>query len=406
LKILILSQFFAPEPLVKGLPFARALRDRGHSVEVLTGFPNYPGGKVYPGYQIQLYRRETVDGIRVNRVALYPSHNNSAIHRVLNYLSFAFSASLLGPFLVEKPDVVYLYHPPPTAGLAALSLKFLRGVPFVYDIQDLWPDSVAATGMLNNPRALSLIRRWCALLYRQAGAIVVLSQGFRKALIDRGVPENKVVAIPNWCDEDSSRVVAPDPEEARRLGMNDRFNILFAGTMGKAQQLDTILTAAAICETRNPNIQFVFVGGGTDRARLEAASAGKSNIRFLPVRPMSEMPGLLALADVLLVHLKPDPLFEITIPSKTQAYLAAGKPILMAVRGDAADMVRASGGGVTAEPGDAEGIAAAALELASTNSAALRTMGEAGKNYYYAELSLRTGVGRFETLFAQTVAQV
>jgi glycosyltransferase involved in cell wall biosynthesis len=403
LKILLITQFFAPEPNIKGLPFAQALAERGHSVQVLTGFPNYPGGKLYPGYRVRIWQRETIDGIPVIRAPLYPSHDTSPVRRIANYVSFALSAAFLGPLLTDRPDVAYLYHPPPTAGLAALAFRTLLRVPFVYDIQDLWPDSVAVTGMLNNRRALAALRSWCSFLYRKAAAIVVLSPGFRKTLIERGVPADKITVIPNWCDEQASRTVEPDSEMARQLGMAGRFNIVFAGTMGKAQQLDAVLDAAAICEQSNPRIQFVFVGGGTDRARLEQRAQGRSNIRFLPYRPLSEMPALLALADVLLVHLKRDPLFAITIPSKTQAYLAAGKPILMAVEGDAADLVLAARAGIIAAPENPSAIAAAAMELAAASPSRLHEMGAAGRDYYFRELSLEAGASRFEQIFARVL---
>lgn len=403
MRILILGQFFTPEPCFKGLPFARALAERGHRVEVLTGFPNYPGGRVYPGYRIRLWQRETMSGVRVNRVALYPSHNSSPFQRILNYTSFALSAALLGPFLVDRPDVVYVYHPPPTTGLPATLLSALWRVPFVYDIQDLWPDSVAATGMLRNAAALRAISKWCSFVYRRAAHIVVLSPGFRNALMDRGVPGEKVTVIPNWCDEDASRVVSFHEDLAHELGLTGRFNVLFAGTMGKAQQLDAVLDAAAICATREPRIQFVFAGGGTDRVRLEARSRGMNNVVFLPYRPPAEMPALLALADALLIHLRPDPLFEITIPSKTQSCLAVGKPILMAVAGDAADMVHAAGAGVFAAPGDPRQIADAAVRLAAAEPERLREMGAAGRAYYFRELCLEKGVSRFEEVFRRAV---
>jgi glycosyltransferase involved in cell wall biosynthesis len=403
-KILILSQFFTPEPFFKGLPFARALAGRGHQVEVLTGFPNYPGGRIYRGYRMRLWQRETMEGLRVNRVALFPSHDSSPFRRILNYTSFALSAAALGLFLADPPDVVYVYHPPPTSGFPAAILSAVWRVPFVYDIQDLWPDSVAATGMLSNGAALRAISKWCSFVYRRAAHIVVLSPGFRRALIERGVPGEKITAIPNWCDEDASRVVDFDEVLARDLGLSGRFNILFAGTMGKAQQLDAVLDAAAVCAARDPRIQFVFVGGGTDRTRLEGRSHGMNNVVFLPYRSPGEMPALLALADALLVHLKADPLFEITIPSKTQSCLAAGKPILMAVAGDAADLVRAAGAGVFAAPGDAKEIAEAALQLASFAPERLIEMGSAGRGFYFRELSLDRGVGRFEEVFAQAKA--
>ena len=163
MKILILTQWFEPEPTFKGLLFARELAARGHEVEVLTGFPNYPGGKVYPGYRIRPWVREQIDGINVLRVALYPSHNNSGLHRALNYMSFALSAAVIGTALIRKPDVMYVYHPPITVGFAATVIGFLRRTPFVYDIQDLWPDTVAASGMMSNPAALTLLGKICAV---------------------------------------------------------------------------------------------------------------------------------------------------------------------------------------------------------------------------------------------------
>jgi colanic acid biosynthesis glycosyl transferase WcaI len=396
-KILFLSQFFTPEPDFKGLPFALELTRRGHEVEVVTGFPNYPGGKVYPGYRIRPFQRETIQGIRVNRVPLYPSHSTSAAGRVLNYASFAASAAVLGTLATRRADVAYVYHPPATVGLPASVISAIRGVPFVYDVQDLWPDTLASTGMLSHPRILKGISAWCSFVYRRAAHVVVLSPGFRRTLIDRGVPQGKVTFIPNWCPEIGS---APDNGALRAEGLAGRFNILFAGTMGKAQDLDTVLSAAALCAAKNPSIQFVFVGGGIERPRLEAQSLGKSNVLFLPARPAAEMPSLFAMADVLLVHLKDDPLFEITIPSKTQAYLEAGKPILLAGRGDAADLVAEAGAGMVSPPGNASALADAALSMASLSLGRLQAMGAAGKEYYYRELSFQKGVTRFEALFA------
>src|ERR1035437_8715454 len=214
MKILFLTQWFEPEPTFKGLLFARELAARGHEVEVLTGFPNYPGGHIYPGYRIRPWVREQIDGISILRVALYPSHDKSAFGRVLNYVSFAISAALIGTVLIKKPDVVYVYHPPATIGFAAVALGLLRRVPYVFDICDLWPDTVEASGMLSNSVALRLLGKWCNFVYRRARHIVVVSPGFKQKLVDRGVPPVKIDIIHNWCPDTTIQPTAPNPELA------------------------------------------------------------------------------------------------------------------------------------------------------------------------------------------------
>jgi glycosyltransferase involved in cell wall biosynthesis len=403
MRILLLTQWFDPEPTFKGLLFAREFAARGHDVEVLTGFPNYPGGDVYPGYRIRPWVREQIDGVSILRVALYPSHDKSAFGRVLNYTSFAISAALIGTALIRKPDVVYVYNPPATIGFPAVALGLLRRVPFVFDICDLWPDTVAVSGMLSSPGALTLLGKWCNFVYRRARHIVVVSPGFKQQLVRRGVPPDKIDVIYNWCDDAAIEPGGADPELASRLGLSGYFNVMFAGTMGTAQALDSVLEAAALCRQTLPNVQFVFVGGGVDRNRLEkkAGDLGLTNVRFLPRQPMSAMGAVLGLADVLLVHLKDHPLFGITIPSKTQAYMASGKPVLIAVRGDAAQLVTQSGGGLVCEPENPRSMAETVARFAAMSPEQRRSMGEAGKRFYDEQLSLNAGVTKFEALFAK-----
>jgi lipopolysaccharide/colanic/teichoic acid biosynthesis glycosyltransferase/glycosyltransferase involved in cell wall biosynthesis len=403
MKILILTQWFEPEPTFKGLLFARELVARGHEVEVLTGFPNYPGGKIYPGYRIRPWVRERLDGIDVLRVALYPSHNNSGIHRILNYVSFAISAAVFGTALIRKPDVMYVYHPPITVGFAAAVIGVLRRTPFVYDIQDLWPDTVAASGMMSNSAALGLLGRLCKLVYLCASHITVLSPGFKETLARRGVPPYKIDVIYNWCDE---TIFKCDDECGVRLASSaDKFSILFAGTMGTAQGLESVLQAAQICLGTAPTVEFVFVGGGVERAKLEkmAEEMKLYNVKFMPRQPMHAMGAMLASADALLVHLKDDPLFRITIPSKTQAYMAAGKPILMGVRGDAANLVKQSRSGVLCEPGDPQSIADAVQQFSEAGAERLSTMGRSGRAFYASAMSVSVGVEAFERIFKAVV---
>ena len=208
MRILFLSQFFAPEPFFKGLFFAKGLARLGHKVEVLTDFPNYAGGRVYDGYRASFLQREIMDGIPILRVPLYPSHDRSAFRRSLNCLSLAASAASIGAGLVKPADVMYVCHPPGTIGLPAYVLRLLRGIPFVYDIQDLWPEAVAHSGMLSNRFAMSVIDYMSRITYRQASHITVLSPGFKRALVKRGVPEEKVSVIYNWCDDEIFKPVS------------------------------------------------------------------------------------------------------------------------------------------------------------------------------------------------------
>jgi colanic acid biosynthesis glycosyl transferase WcaI len=401
LRILLITQWFEPEPMFKGLSFARALRDRGHEVEVLTGFPNYPEGRLYEGYRLRAWQKDVMDGISVTRAPLYPSHDSSAPRRIANYASFAVSASLVGSVTVRGADVAYVYHPPATIALPAMTMRLLRRTPVVMDVQDLWPETLGATGMVRSRMLMALAGAWCRLTYRVARAIVVLSPGFKARLVERGVPAGKIEVIYNWCDESAIRPEPPDQALRARLGLEGRFNVVFAGTLGKAQGLESVLKAARLVAGTAPRAQFVFVGAGTEAERLRriADESGLANVRFLPRRPPSEIGAVLALADVLLVHLRDDPLFAITVPSKTQAYLAAGKPILMAVRGDAAALVERAGAGMVCPPGDPGGLATAVAELSAAPADQLAAMGCRGRDFYRRELSMDVGVARFEAVF-------
>ncbi|UNT61970.1 glycosyltransferase family 4 protein [Acinetobacter towneri] len=399
MKILLLTQWFDPEPTFKGLAFAKELKRQGHEVQVLTGFPNYPSGKIYDGYKLKLYQREEIEGISILRVALYPNHDSSALRRILNYISFAFMAMLFGIFVTKKADVIYAYHPPLTVGLAAILIKFFRRTPIVYDIQDMWPDTLKATGMLNNNKILNFIGSVCKLVYKFVDHIVVLCPGFKQLLIERDVPKEKISVIYNWCDEQGLTQAKPAKLEYQQL-MQNKFNIVFAGNMGKAQALDTILEVAK--QLKNiQDIQFVFVGGGTETERLKQRSITEniSNAVFIPQMPMTEVGGVLQLSDLLLVHLKKDPLFEITVPSKTQAYMAMGKPILMAVAGDAAELVQKAECGCIAISEDVESIQQAILEIYQLPASEQQKMGINARNFYIQELSLESGVKQFVSIF-------
>ena len=404
MRILFLSQFFQPEPMFKGLPLAKALRDRGHEVEVLTGFPNYPGGRLYEGYKIRPWHRETIDGIRVNRVALFPSHDRSTARRMLNYLSFATSAAMLGPWLVRKPDVIYVYNLI-TLGFAARLLRHFKGCRIVLDVEDLWPESVAGSGMMTNAVLLRMLQRWCRAEYASPDRLIVLSPGFKKNLEARSIPADKIDVIYNWCDETSMPLSPPNEDLAQQLGFAGRFNIVFAGTMGIVQSLDTVLAAARRLCHDDPNVLFTFVGGGVDVDRLKKASEGLPNVQFLPRRPLAEIGRIFSISDALLVHLADDPLFGITIPSKIQAYMYAGCPILCGLRGDAAELVRRANAGLPFVPEDPDSLVNAILTLRKMRTDDREQMGADGRAYYQKHLALSAGVEQLEEVFKKTVAR-
>lgn len=404
-RLILLTQWFDPEPTFKGLLFAQALKNRKFEVEVVTGFPNYPGGKVYNGYRIRPMMRETLDEVAVTRLALFPSHGQSGVGRTLNYISFMLSAFIYLTFFARRADVIYVYHPPMTVGLAAALSRIFRRTSVVLDIQDMWPETLAATGMVNSKMILSLVGRVCAWVYRKASHIVVLSPGFAALLEGKGVPAEKLTVVYNWTNAAAvGKVTTAAPPEMSRAG---RFQILFAGNMGKAQALDTILEAAKILATSGEPIDFVMLGGGIETRRLKQRVVDENigNVRFLPKVPVDEVGSYLRAADALLVHLSDDPLFKITVPSKTQAYMAAGKPIVMAVGGDAAELVEKAGCGIVAAPEDPRELAKSAVKMFALTPEERHEMGAAGRAYYEQCLSLDAGVSAFETIFLRILGK-
>jgi glycosyltransferase involved in cell wall biosynthesis len=379
------------------------LINQGLEVEVVTGFPNYPIGKLYPGFKIKAIHRELIDGVKVTRVALYPSHDRSSIRRLFNYASFAFSSLLYCLIYVRNVDVIYAYHPPLTIGVTASLLRMIRRIPVVYDIQDLWPDTLRTTGMLNNERVLSLVGRVCNLVYKQVDQIVVLSPGFKTLLIERGVPESKIEVIYNWADEKRLKVVAN--KSPIGFPSSDTFRLLFAGNMGTPQALGAVLEAARLLKVRGVNAILIFVGTGleVEDLKIKAAALELNNVIFFPPVSMSEIGAYLNNSDALLVHLKSDKLFEITIPSKTQAYMAVGKPILLAVEGNAAELITMAACGVLAKPENPTAIADAVESLARMSPFEREDMGRRGSSFYNQNLSLQAGSEKFKKLFEYVV---
>ena len=399
MKILILSQYYAPEPTARAHELASSLSRRGHKTVAITGFPNYPHGEIYDGYRMRLWEWERREGVSVLRLPLFPDHSRSVARRSLYYASFAMAASLWGPLIGTGMDAMYVYLHPPTIGIAAMLIRLLRGVPFVCEIQDLWPESLLATGMVQNQRLLKWLDSLERFVYRHSAAIVAVSPGFVPNLIRKGVPPEKIHVISNWADESVHRPVPPSPKLAQETGMAGHFNVLYTGNMGPAQGLETVVEAADKLQDLR-DVQFVLAGEGVERPSLEAAAKKRklSNVHFLGQQPVDRMSDLYALADVLLLHLRRDQLFTTTIPSKTLGYLASGKPILAAAPGDVSEIVLQAKAGLTCEAQDSSALASTVRRFYTMSPTVRAQMGENGREAFLQKYSRGALVPCYEQL--------
>ena len=400
-RIILLMQFYDPEPVYKGQAFAKAIIKAGYEVEVVTGFPNYPGGKVYDGYRMRPIQKSQKNGVAITRLALYPSHDKSKIGRVLNYVSFMLSAFFYLTIFARRANLVYAYHPPLTVGLAAAAARIFRRNPVVVDIHDLWPDTLPATGMISNPRILKAVEMACNWMYRRVQHIVLHSQGFREELLKRGVPAEKMTTVIGWTHEPAK----PAARLAIPKNMKDLrgLKVLYAGNVGPAQALDTVLDAAHMLQSegQSETATFCILGSGLalDALKDKARSLGLGNVVFLPRVSSAEVEAYLAAADVLLVHLRDTPLFALNMPSKVQAYMLAAKPILMGVRGEVEKMLTDAQAGVSVPPENPRAMADAVLSLAAMPLDERDKLGKNARAYYSRELCMEKGVAKFVAVF-------
>lgn len=396
--VLLISLWYSPEPVAKPHDLAVELTRRGHEVTVITGFPNYPQGQLYPGYRRQWRREETIDGVHVVRVWHAIDRSHSALRRVLSYVTFALLATVHG-ILLPRPDVIWTYQ----IGMPGVLLSWLKHAPLVHEVQDLWPEWALSSGVGLRGWLFNLLNRQERFVYRRARAITTISAGFRRTLLGKKqVPADKVFVIPNWANEENFRTVPRDEAQARREELAERFNIIYGGNLGTAQGLTTVIEAAQQL-TDLSDVQFVFIGDGVERERLQtqAREAHLDNVRFLGSRPPQIMAQYLACADALLIHLLPDPMYAITIPSKTYGYLASGKPILAAAQGDVAELVEELQAGIVCLPGDATALARAVREFRAMPIEQREALGRNGRAAFERQFTRAVLVQKYEALFQQ-----
>lgn len=402
MRIGFVTQWFPPEPgTLVAAAIADGLAGRGHQVDVLTGFPNYPDGKLQEGYPLKLYRRdERSPGVTVHRAPLYPSHDGSPVRRMANYLSFAMASSWVALRHVPRPDAWLVYSSPATAAVPALGASLWSSTPVHLLIQDLWPDSVTQSGMVNGPVirvADAGLRRFCAWTYRHSAGIGVISPSMTAVLDGRGVEPTKIHYTPNWVD--GSPVPAGQssgPQLRRSLGLPTGRLFMYAGNMGELQGLDPLVQAFA----RVPSAQLVLIGAGVARPRLEETVRREriENVSFLDPQPSAHIGRYIAASDVQVVSLKDTALLRATMPSKVQSSLAAGKPVLAHAAGDVAEVVSANGLGLACQPGDAAATVRAIQGLALLSEAELYATGRRSRAFYTQTFSAEAGLDRLESL--------
>jgi glycosyltransferase involved in cell wall biosynthesis len=404
-RLLVLTQYFWPESF-RINDVVEGLAGRGHDVTVYTGIPNYPGGRYFAGYGLLGPWRERFGDVAVRRAPLLARGSGGRIRLALNYASHALSATLLAPFLARgRFDAILVYEPSPiTVGIPARALRALKRAPVLLWVQDLWPESIAATGALRNRTLLGVIGGLVRWIYRGCDRVLVQSRAFAPSVQSHGVPSERIRYLPNSAEAFYRRVprAANGAEESE---LPAGFRVVFAGNIGAAQDFATILAAADHVRNRK-DIQWIVFGDGRMRAWVanEIQTRGlEQTFHLLGHRPAESMPRYFAQADVLLVTLRRDPIFAYTIPSKLQSYLACGKPIVAALEGEGGRIVTESGAGWAVASEDPSALADAVLAAAALPSAAREEIGNRGEAYFREHFEREKLLSRLEQELAEVV---
>ncbi|MFP6630561.1 MAG: glycosyltransferase family 4 protein [Myxococcota bacterium] len=346
MRILFLSHYFPPEvnaPASRTHEHCREWVRQGHDVTVITGVPNHPRGVLFEGYENRLVQEEDVDGIRVIRTWMFLSANEGFLGRISNYVLFAVTASLLS-FKAERPDVVVATSPQFFCGLAGMLVSRLRGAPFVLEVRDLWPESIAQLGQLRRGRLLRTLERVETLLYRSAAGIVVNTGAFIDHIAARGVAPEKIELVYNGIDPTLFRSQPPDDALLRKHGLKDKYLVAYIGTLGLAHGVETLLDAAERLRDHR-DVHFLIIGDGAAREGLaaEAARRDLANVTLLGLRPRSEIPGWIASIDLLVVLLRNLDIFRSVIPSKIFEFCAQERPVIVSSpRGEIRRLIEAA----------------------------------------------------------------
>lgn len=387
MRILYLSQYFPPEAgatQTRAYEMARNLVQLGHRVTMLTEVPNHPAGIIPPEYRGKLYELAELEGIDVIRVWVKASPVKNFRSRMLFYLSFMINATIAGLLLARgRYDLIYATSPPLFVGGAALALSALRSIPLVFEVRDLWPESAVALGEISNPRAVRLATRLEEACYQRAKRIIVVTDGIRSRLIQRGIPDEKLVLIPNGANVEIFRYAPQERERIRReLNIKETdFVAIYAGIHGIAQGLETLVESARILQNQD-DVKIILVGEGPKKAEVAGLAAGYDlpNLLLLDQQPREQIPGFLSAADTAVIPLRNIELFHGALPSKLFDAWACRRPVLLSVDGEARRVMDEAQGGLFVQPENPQALADAIMEL-KRDPAKREAMGYNGRAY-------------------------
>lgn len=396
--ILIVTQYFYPENF-KSNDLAFELSNRGYKVTVLTGLPNYPEGKIYKGYGVFKKRKEIIKGVKVIRVLVFPRGDGGALKLFLNYFSFAFFGMIKACFLSlkKKYDAVIVHEPSPiTQYYPALLINKFRQVPVYFWVMDLWPESLIASGGIKNKLIIGFFERMVIRFYKNSKKILITSKGFEKAILKKGDFKDKISFFPNWAEdkigEGNLDYSLPD--------LPDGFKVLFAGNLGESQDMESIMKSALLLKEEK-HIKFILVGEGRKSHFLKnyiEENCLTETVFLLGKYPIDAMAAFFNKANVLLVSLKDEPIFSLTIPAKIQAYMSSKKPIIAMLNGEGAEILEEANCGVSVPAGNYEALSRVLINMSSKEPEALRLLGVNGYNFYMKNYKLENCISNLENI--------
>ena len=398
MRVLLVTQYFYPENF-KSNDIALELTKRGHDVTVLTGLPNYPEGKIYESYGFFKKTKENCLEIKIIRTWLVPRGKGGGIRLFLNYFSWAFFASIRAVFLSfqKQFDVILVHEPSPiTQGFPAIVVSKIQKIPLHFWVLDLWPESLTSAGGIKNKYVLSIFTKMVKYIYNNSDTILISSKGFKESILEKGDYNDKLVYFPNWAEdsilEGSLNYPIPDLPKG--------FKIIFAGNIGVAQDVNSIIKAALILKKRT-NIHFVFIGDGRSKVDLEdfvIENNLNQTVHFLGRFPIIAMKTFFNQADVLLVSLKDELIFNLTVPAKLQAYLCTQKPILGMLNGEGASIISDANCGLFAKAGDFKGLSEKIVELYEMSNEQRNILGRNGFEYFKKNFTMSKCIDNLECI--------